>query len=199
MALVNNIENIKINSGNGDLNNISQNKVITPDSNDFSEIYNSLLKTTNYRNGENDKNSINCYGNFCNIAMKSSEINQSNIDSAKIQAKIELDINRLAKLMGIGPKTLMSVMGELKVDPNNYDFKIQTNIDEAVNSVAAYFNISPMTMLAVFKKLDIDPNDLDDKKQVGKIISKLQEFFKLDAKQEKELYDIISKFVREDK
>lgn len=102
MVIVNNMGNITISYGDDSINNISQNKAEAPNPNAFTDIYNSLLK-------------------------KNSKADQCNIDSAKIQAKLDLDINRLAKLMGIGPKTLMAVIGELKVDPNNYDFKIQTN------------------------------------------------------------------------
>lgn len=199
MTLVNNVESAKISRTSGTISGIFQSKVETMNSNGFSDIYNNLLNTAKDKNSENGEDSINCSNSYCSITRKRNNQNQCDIDSAKVQAKLELDINRIAKLMGIGPKTLIAIIGELKVDPNNYDFKIQTNVDEAVNSVAAYFGISPMTMLAVFKKLDIDPNDLEDKKKAGKIICKLQEFFKLDVKQEKELSDILAKFIRKDK
>lgn len=136
---------------------------------------------------------------YCGDCLLKNKLNEYTADSIKVQIKLNTDINRIAKLMGIGPKTFMSAIGGLNIDPSNYDFKIQTNIDAAVSSIAEYFGISPMTTLAILDKLKIDPNELEYKGELGKIISKLQEFFGLDVKQEKELRDILSKYIKDDK
>ena len=159
----------------------------------------------NKKNYSSQSNSLKLSGSedfksvLNNESNKSRQENQDNLINPKIQEKINLDIKRIASLMGIGPQTLMTVIGKLDIDPKYYNFKVETNIDRAVNSIAGYFGISPMTMLAVFDKLGIDPNDLVDKEKTGKIICKLKEFFGLSLDQEKELADILAEYVEKDK
>jgi hypothetical protein len=113
---------------------------------------------------------------------------------AKVQAKFEQDIKRLAHFMGIGPQTLLKVIGKIDIDPKNYNFKIQSKSDGAVDAFAQYFGISPMTMIAIFDKLGITRKDLTDEEEAGKIIVRLKDLFHLNLDQENDLKKILNEY-----
>lgn len=119
---------------------------------------------------------------------------KSGTEDIKIQQQFKLDMKRIADFMGIGPKILQAVLGDLKIDPQNFNFNPISNEDFALRDIAQYFGISPMTMQAILDKLDIDRSDLTDAKKENKIILKLKNFFKLRPEEEDEIQKILQHY-----
>ena len=170
----------------------------------FRNIYKTVFNgsqhtnTNEYRRINNSNLLVTGSDNFIKTSIINTNSLEGNINNLKAQEKYNLDMKRIANLMGIGPKTLLSIVGKLNIDPQNLNFTVGNKIDDAVNSVSQYFGISPMTMLAVFEKLGIDKTDLVKEKETGKIICRLKDFFGLGIEQEKELTDILKDHIEKD-
>ncbi len=119
---------------------------------------------------------------------------KSGVEDIKIKQQFNLDMKRLAGFMGIGPKILQAVLGDLKIDPQNFNFNPISNEDFALRDIAQYFGISPMTMQAILDKLNIDRSDLVDVKKENKIIMKLSKLLKLKPEEEDDIQKILKQY-----
>lgn len=145
------------------------------------------LKNSNMSSSRPASNESTSFTSVMNSAKNSAE-------NIKIQQQLDLDMKRLATFMGIGPKILQAVLGDLKIDPKNLNFNPTSNADYALCDIAQYFGISPMTMEAILEKLDIDRNDLVDIKKENKIIMKLSKLLKLRPTEEDDIQKILQQY-----
>lgn len=150
----------------------------TKNENEFERIFNNLLTKS-----ENSSTHLS----KCNTP----QIGETFLTELKVQQRFDADIKRLAKMMGIGPKMLMSALGDIKPDPQYYDFKVNSMADQSLSEISGYFGVSPMTMMALFEKMGINKDDLSDKKMIGVIMSRIKAFIPLTDRQEKDIYKII--------
>ncbi len=119
---------------------------------------------------------------------------KSSAENVKAQQQLDLDMKRLATFMGIGPKILQAVLGDLNVDPQNLNFNPVSKADFALRDIAEYFGISPMTMQAILDKLNIDRSELVDVKKENKIIMKLSKLLKLKPSEEDDIQKILQQY-----